>query len=323
MATRRRTIAILALIACCATGIGIAWLMSDTMWRWAITAGIPLRNPSRAISRIKALGGNVEPYTREGSIFGYGVDLSNTAVSDEDLWALDDLDGGTFDLNMGGTAITDKGVRILTELSGRHMWWSLNLSSTMITDDAFESIQRLSPGSLNLSHTKITDAGFYWLKSLSTKHIDVSATRVGDDGLRQIAALFASQTPFQHELNLSESAVTDAGLVHLQGLDFDKLGLSRTTVSDLGIAHLEKAKRIGELDLADTQITDKGAEAFPHINSLYGLVISRTQISDAALMHIKQMPDLCGLDVSGTRVTKAGVQDLQSALPKLRRVDGP
>ena len=63
-------------------------------------------------------------------------------------------------------------------------------------------------------------------------------------------------------MDLSKTGVTDAGLVHLQGLTaLKELCLQETRITDAGLARLYPL-RIDSLALRGTQVTDAGLEEF-------------------------------------------------------------
>lgn len=60
-------------------------------------------------------------------------------------------------------------------------------------------------------------------------------------------------------LRLTDTAITDDGLKHLQGLtDLQYLCLQRTAVTDTGLLHLRRLTELQDLDVEKTQVTDKG-----------------------------------------------------------------
>ena len=65
-------------------------------------------------------------------------------------------------------------------------------------------------------------------------------------------------------VDLSNTQVTDADLVHLKGVtSIHSLELSNTQVSDAGLEHLKGLTDLIILDLRDTQVTDEGIEKLP------------------------------------------------------------
>ena len=62
-------------------------------------------------------------------------------------------------------------------------------------------------------------------------------------------------------LYLKGTNISDAGLVHLEGLNkLYNLDLSRTRVGDAGLVHLRRLPRLSMLDLASTKVTKGGVK---------------------------------------------------------------
>lgn len=71
----------------------------------------------------------------------------------------------------------------------------------------------------------------------------------------------AAALPRVRSLNLSRSAVSDAGLAAVQGMSgLEELGLSRTQVGDAGLAHLVGLRNLRVLDLQQTRVSDAGVK---------------------------------------------------------------
>lgn len=101
-----------------------------------------------------------------------------------------------------------------------------------------------------------------------------------------------SRRPRPTVLALNDTAITDAGLLHLKALtNLETLVLSGTKVTDAGLIHLKHLTRLKSLILRNTAVTDTGVE------NLTGLAAMRR------------------LDLTGSRVTVAGVLRLAQTLP--------
>jgi RNA polymerase sigma factor (sigma-70 family) len=117
---------------------------------------------------------------------------------------------------------------------------SINLVATAVTDDdlkmlsAFPSLQ-----TVHLHHNQIGDAGvanMQGLKNLTT--LDLFDTRVTDAGLVHLAEWM----PYLQWLDLNDTKITDAGLRHLKGLKhLRRLDVRKTNVTEAGVEELRRA----------------------------------------------------------------------------------
>ncbi len=96
-------------------------------------------------------------------------------------------------------------------------------------------------------------------------------------------------------VDFSFASITDAGLVHLEGLtSLRQLVLRNAPITNAGLVHLER------------------------LTSLKILVLTGTPVTDAGLVHLKGLTDLTFLALNNTRITDAGVRELKKALPKCK-----
>jgi hypothetical protein len=108
--------------------------------------------------------------------------------------------------------------------------------------------------------------------------------------------------------------MTDAGLVHLEGLtNLQVLGLPQAT--DAGLEHLAGMTSLQELNLVGRQVTDAGLVHLAGLTSLEYLNLSYTQVSDAGLVHLGGFTSLEKLYMGQTQVTSEGFDTLRRALP--------
>ena len=105
-----------------------------------------------------------------------------------------------------------------------------------------------------------------------------------DDGLADVARLGNVV-----ELNLRDTKITNAGLVHLKGLaKLTRLHLERTNVGDEGIANLTKLTTLEYLNLYGTKITDKSLDHLAGLKNLRQLYVWQTDVTDAGIAKFKK-----------------------------------
>jgi outer membrane protein assembly factor BamB/uncharacterized protein YjbI with pentapeptide repeats len=94
------------------------------------------------------------------------------------------------------------------------------------------------------------------------------------------------------------------------------VSLARTQVTDAGLVHLQGMTSLTGLSLVGTQITDAGLEQLKGRTSLTSLDLRGTQITDAGLVHLKGLTRLETLFLTHTQITDAGLAEIKAALPK-------
>ena len=165
--------------------------------------------------------------------------------------------------------------------------------------------------------------------------VRLGRSRLNDESLAHL------RTTRIKELYLSESTVTDAGLVHLKGMhDLASLSLSgtRTAITDAGIAQLSELTSLQSLDLRQAKITDDGLrhlsqlnaltslqlrganinEGLKHLSTLQNLTtidLAYTSVSDRSLTSLYGLAHLKDVDLAATLVSPEGIQQLQQRLP--------
>jgi len=118
------------------------------------------------------------------------------------------------------------------------------------------------------------------------------------------------------ELNLSDTTVTDAELMHLEQLTkLEILELGFTKVTDAGLGHLKRLTNLTDLDLSCTEVTNAGLVDLGQLTKLEVLNLGATVITDAGLEHLEGLTNLEKLDIFGTQVSDEGIKELQQVLP--------
>ena len=159
--------------------------------------------------------------------------------------------------------------------------------------------------------------------------------------LELLGARFTRNGQVVVSLNLSNTQITDADLVHLQTLsELKHIYLFNTPISDRGLVYLKHLKELEELSLARTAITDNGLSQlaeltrletldlslcrqikgsglkhFKSMSRLKELLLYQTQVGDASLDHLAQMTHLDYIVLPDVTVSESGLAALQKSLP--------
>lgn len=158
-----------------------------------------------------------------------------------------------------------------------------------------------------------------------------------NDDLRNAASL-----PNVRHILLSDSAITDAGLVHLKPLSgLESLVLHNVRITDAGAANFKGLTNLDILELANTGITDAGLANLADMRKLERLyfststyrelqpatrtapgsiVLAETPITDAGLAHLTGLKQLRQLILENLPITDAGLPHL-AELTKLEVLD--
>ena len=137
--------------------------------------------------------------------------------------------------------------------------------------------------------------------------LQLANTQVTDAGLVHLKDLRELQF-----LSLDDTKVTDAGLVHVKDLQgLERLYLVNTQVTDAGLVHLKNLKGLRWLALNETQVTDAGLAHVKDLKGLERLYLANTQVTDAGLVHLNDLKALQLLQLTKTQVTDAGLVHLK------------
>lgn len=241
------------------------------------------------------------------------LDLSHTRLSDEGMLYLRSAPGIT-DLNLYYTEqITDQGMSAVKDW--KHLK-RLNLRGTRISDGTLEIVSHLTQlEALDIANTPITDNGLDYLMTLiNLKELSLGRRRESDNEVEVLRLLptltylnlsgpSGAERPDTTYRRAAESGPMRTDLVHaiseLKSLRVLKLGYSSITADELrtlsGLEHVERLgleactriddeaaseladwKSLKYIDLQETKVTEKGAEALrrakPGITILGGRV---------------------------------------------------
>lgn len=151
-----------------------------------------------------------------------------------------------------------------------------------------------SPESEAVALRQLTDAGAIAMRiARNTAWIRVDFSLNPDAFQEQHLELLAHM-PNLYELNLANTAITDAGLQSLQS-----------------------ASNLRRLYLQNTGITDAALESLAGLQHLRYLNLYGTSVSDAGLVHLQQLAALERLFLWQTAVTEQGADTLRQAVPEV------
>ena len=87
------------------------------------------------------------------------------------------------------------------------------------------------------------------------------------------------------------------------------LELSATAISDAGLKHLAGLKNLTYLGLIGTKITDAGLKELVGLQNLEGIRFGNTAVTDAGLKDLAKLKNLKIVGLLGTKVTDAGLKE--------------
>ncbi len=130
--------------------------------------------------------------------------------------------------------------------------------------------------------------------------------RVPDDWLKQLAG----QDQLRR-LELSGTAVTSAGLIHLKELTkLERLSVCLTACDDRGFEHLAGMTRMKRMTICASKITGSGFAHLQGMQQIESINLHSAPASDAGLEAIGKLTSLKRLEVVHTNVTDAGLKHL-------------
>jgi sugar lactone lactonase YvrE len=144
--------------------------------------------------------------------------------------------------------------------------------------------------------------------------------RVNDETLR----LLVAQEDLRR-LELSGTAVTSAGLVHLKGLTgLQFLNVCLTAVDDSGFENLAPLVKMRRMTVCSSKITGRGFRNLGGMKQLESINLHSSPASDTGLEAIGRLTSLRRLEIVHTHVTDAGLAHL-AGLVNLRQlhIHGP
>lgn len=192
--------------------------------------------------------------------------------------------------------------------------WSLSAEGTNIIRDAdLSSIEHLvSLHELNLNDQLLTDAGVDILAKLpGLQRLNLAGNAIGDNSLVKLVAGGRLL-----EVDISRTAVSDAGVEMLIGSSLQKLNLSGTMISDRALEFFALMPWLRSLGLAGTKVTDEGIARLHFCDILDELDLSDTIVGNGALSLLSRFNYWKSLKLENTQVPFERLHSVCSAMGK-------
>ncbi|MCE9561005.1 MAG: SMP-30/gluconolactonase/LRE family protein [Planctomycetes bacterium] len=159
-----------------------------------------------------------------------------------------------------------------------------------------------------------------WLKKLAgqdqLRRLELSGTAVTSAGLVHLKELKNLEI-----LNVCLTAVSDDGFEHLAGLTkMKRMVVCASKITGSGFKHLAGMKEIESINLHSSPASDAGLEAIGKLTNLRRLEIVHTAVTDAGLKHLANLVNLRQLHIASHDTTEAGLPFL-AKLTELDQLD--
>jgi sugar lactone lactonase YvrE/Leucine-rich repeat (LRR) protein len=159
-----------------------------------------------------------------------------------------------------------------------------------------------------------------WLKHLAgqdqLRRLELSGTAITSAGLVHLKDLKNLE-----RLNICLTAVDDRGFEHLAGLvKMRRMVICASKITGTGFQHLQEMKQIESINLHSAPASDAGLEAIGKLTSLKRLEIVHTKVTDAGLKHLAGLVHLQQLHIHGPETTAAALPFL-GQLKELDQLD--
>lgn len=122
-------------------------------------------------------------------------------------------------------------------------------------------------------------------------------------------------------VGIGQCALTDRGLVHLDGLpNVEYLALLNTRCTGSGLRFLPSPERLRVLSFESSELNDEGMRQIGRLTGLQELLLRSSNLTDTRLRFLAPLKNLKELDISGCPVSDGGIKTL-SALTGLYRLE--
>ena len=201
--------------------------------------------------------------------------------------------------------ITDVGIGYLDRLSALRSL-DLNGCSTIGSNALGETLQKLENlETLDVSYCPHIIRSSWQGKIKSLRSLDLCYSGVKNTHLSHLSNL-----PSLEEINLDSCPVGDWSLAHFADNNvmpnLKSLDLADTDVTDRGLVHIAKLKKLEHLSLFYCEISNAGLRYISQMESLQVLNLDSRDIGDSGMFFLRNLKNLKCLDVFSGRITNTG-----------------
>lgn len=136
--------------------------------------------------------------------------------------------------------------------------------------------------------------------------------RINDTNLAYVERLINLK-----ELHVYSDRITEAGLVHVEGLkklrhlDLLPMGTGNGWLTDASLGYFSNLVNLRELSLCWEKVTDKGLSHIKGMTELRELTLDGNKITDEGLRHLRELKELTELSLDFTEITDDGLKHLK------------
>jgi len=208
-------------------------------------------------------------------------------------------------LRLARCSLTDVGINHLVKLKALEEL-DLNGCNNVTSTTLGNTLQHLENlVSLDVSYCPGIIRSSWQNKIKSLKSLELCYSGVKDQHLSRLYDL-----PALEEINLDSCPVGDWAISHLADNNvvpnLSSLDLADTDLSDRGMAHLPKFTKLTKLSLFYCNISNAGLSHLAIMTSLQALNLDSREIGDDGMSHLVKLTNLKSLDIFSGRVTDIG-----------------
>jgi formylglycine-generating enzyme required for sulfatase activity/Leucine-rich repeat (LRR) protein len=232
----------------------------------------------------------------------YVLRINETRVGDRGLAHLQKLPR-LKELHLGGNQVSDAGLVHLAKLFELR---TLSLARTQVGDGGIGHLRALTNlEQLFLDDTRLTDAGLEHVRRLKgLKSVGLRGTRVTAEGIKKLREALPQcwiesdrgEFPLvggDPDRNAGDWAFRQGGSLSVNG---EMIRLSNSHVSDAGLVHLRGARKLRELHLDGTQVSDSGLEHLGELKQLTLLDLQRTKVTREGVKRVQTALPKCKIE---------------------------